>query len=299
MFVIETEGLVKFFGHIKALDDLSIHVPEGISGLIGPNGAGKTTTINILAGLVKPTRGKARVLGLDVWSESLEIRRKTRFMLEGQTLPKSIRVFTFLNHVAKLCGSDREEVLKVLGIVGLKDFVDRRIESLSAGMMQRLRLAQALLSSPELIILDEPTANLDPIGRVEILELIAKMNKEYGINFLVSTHILPELEEIAGWVSIIDKGKAVIEGKPGEIIPRGLYNEYRIISSNNKRLMMLLRERGFEVEDKGGYLLVKSDIHWRLYRVLGELEEYRIYVYKIEAVGTSLEEVFRKVIVGE
>jgi len=296
MNIVEIEGLAKSFGKIVALNGLDMHIPRGVSGFIGPNGAGKTTTINILAGLVKPTKGTATIFGLDIRSESLEIRRRVRFMLENMYLPGHLSVEKYMKHVACLCNSTFKEVIEVLEIVGLKRFKYRPIKSLSAGMMQRLRLAQVLLGNPELIVLDEPTANLDPIGKIEILEKIAELNREKSINFLISSHILPELERIIDWVSIINDGRIIAEGRLSDIIPRKKYNIFRIFSSDNKKLVNILKSQGYSIEFKGSYVKVEAENHWEFYKTLSSLINYGIYIYRVEAVGTSLNEVFRKMV---
>ncbi len=229
MYIINTYNLVKYFGSIKALDNLDLHIPKGISGFIGPNGAGKTTTINILAGLVSPTDGYAEILGMNSQSESIEIRKSVRFMLESLVLPKEISVIKFMEHAADFCGVSFTEVNNILNEVNLSRFKNRRIKSLSAGMLQRLRLAQALLGNPELIVLDEPTANLDPISRIEVLELIIRFNREKGISFLISSHIIPELEKIIDWVSIINEGKIIAEGNIYDLLKSNVrHNVFRV-----------------------------------------------------------------------
>ncbi|RLE91426.1 MAG: ABC transporter ATP-binding protein [Thermoprotei archaeon] len=296
MYTVETENLVKFFERIEALRGLTMHVPKGISGFIGPNGAGKTTTINILAGLVKPDKGSARVLDLDVVKESLEIRRRARFMLENQTLPSHLTIEKYMKYIAFLYNADFREINKALKIVGLEKFRHRLIGSLSAGMMQRLRFAQTLLGESELIILDEPTANLDPLGRIEILEKIVELNKDRNISFLLSSHILPELEKIVNWVSIINEGKIVAEGKLSDIISPQKYSEFKIFSSDNYTLANLLKDYGYEIEVEENYILVKASEAWNLYKTLALLTDYNINIYKIETVGASLEEVFKKLV---
>ena len=237
MYLVITENLTKYFGRIVALNNLNLHVPKGISGFIGPNAAGKTTTINILAGLVKPTYGRAEVLGLDTESDSLQIRKKVRFMLENQTLPLEMTVEKYMNYVASFYGSTRSEVNYALKTMNLERFKHRLIKSLSAGMMQRLRFAQALIGDPVLIILDEPVANLDPMGRVELYRKILELYKDQKINFLISSHILPELEKIVNWVSMINNGHIIAEGRITDIVPKRRHIEFRVFSSNNTKII--------------------------------------------------------------
>ena len=294
--IVETVNLFKRFGDIVALNNLNLHVPKGISGFIGPNGAGKTTTINILAGLVKPTSGSATVLGLDVLSESIEIRRRVRFMQELQPLPGDMTVIKFMRYASMLCNSSIREAVEALKTMGLKNFMERKIKSLSAGMMQRLRLAQALLGSPEIIVLDEPTANLDPIGRLEVLDKIVELNKDMSTSFLISSHIIPELEKIVDWISIINDGKIIAEGKISDLISSDKYNVFKVMSSNNDLLRKIINDYGLECRVEGSSLIIRVRDHWDLYKILSSMSKYRIFIYRIEVLGTRLDEIFRKMV---
>ena len=294
--IVETVNLFKRFGDIVALNNLNLHVPKGISGFIGPNGAGKTTTINILAGLVKPTSGSATVLGLDVLSESIEIRRRVRFMQELQPLPGDMTVIKFMRYASMLCNSSIREAVEALKTMGLKNFMERKIKSLSAGMMQRLRLAQALLGSPEIIVLDEPTANLDPIGRLEVLDKIVELNKDMSTSFLISSHIIPELEKIVDWISIINDGKIIAEGKISDLISSDKYNVFKVMSSNNDLLRKIINDYGLECRMEGSSLIIRVRDHWDLYKILSSMSKYRVFIYRIEVLGTRLDEIFRKMV---
>jgi len=294
--IVETVNLFKRFGDIVALNNLNLHVPKGISGFIGPNGAGKTTTINILAGLVKPTSGSATVLGLDVLSESIEIRRRVRFMQELQPLPGDMTVIKFMRYASMLCDSSIREAVEALKTMGLKNFMERRIKNLSAGMMQRLRLAQALLGNPEIIVLDEPTANLDPIGRLEVLDKIVELNKDMSTNFLISSRIIPELEKIVDWISIINDGKIITEGKVSDLISSDKYNVFKIMSSNNDLLRKIINDYGLECRVEGSSLIIRVKDHWDLYKILSSMSKCRVFIYRIEVLGTRLDEIFRKMV---
>lgn len=294
--IVETVNLFKRFGDIVALNNLNLHVPKGISGFIGPNGAGKTTTINILAGLVKPTSGSATVLGLDVLSESIEIRRRVRFMQELQPLPGDMTVIKFMRYASMLCNSSIKEAVEALKTMGLKNFMERKIKSLSAGMMQRLRLAQALLGNPEIIVLDEPTANLDPIGRLEVLDKIVELNKDMSTSFLISSHIIPELEKIVDWISIINDGKIIAEGKISDLISSDKYNVFKVMSSNNDLLSKIINDYGLECRVEGSSLIIRVRDHWDLYKILSSMSKYRVFIYRIEVLGTRLDEIFRKMV---
>ena len=196
--IVYTKDLFKLFGNVVALDGLNLEVPKGICGFIGPNGSGKTTTINILLGLVRPDSGEAYVFGLDCWRNSYEIKRRVGVLHENLGYPMSFSAQRFLEYVARIYNVDkpRERALEMLKLVGLYDARDRAIKGFSAGMLQRLGLAQALIGEPELVFLDEPTVNLDPSARLMFLEKVKEFHRDHGVNFLTSTHILPESEKV-------------------------------------------------------------------------------------------------------
>jgi ABC-2 type transport system ATP-binding protein len=242
--VIKTVNLTKSFGKTVALNNLDLQVPKGISGFIGKNGAGKTTTIGVLLGLLKPNQGEATVLGLDCWRDSFEIRRRLGVMHEVNAYPGNFTGRSFLEYVAKIYGMKQvsESVNEMLNDVGLIDAKDRLIKTYSAGMFRRLGLAQALISHPELVILDEPTANIDPLGRITLLEKIKSINKEYGTSFLISTHILSDLEKICNWLSIIESGRIIDQGSVNELAEKYSANIYKIKVSNPQLFLKKIEE---------------------------------------------------------
>lgn len=213
--IAETIQLSKHFGSVIALDKLDLKIHEGVVALIGPNGAGKTTLIKLFLGLLQPTEGNAYLLGLNTQKESLKIRQKIGILHEKPWFPTSFSPQRFLQYLGKLFKLDAidDRINESLRAVNLGDVRNRKIGTLSAGMTQRLGLAQALLVKPSLIILDEPTANLDPLGRLRVLGLIRKFNSEYNISFIISSHILLDLERVSDQVVIIDQGKLIISGE--------------------------------------------------------------------------------------
>lgn len=228
--LVYTENLSKFFGDAVALDGLNLRVPSGISGFVGPNGAGKTTTINVLLGLLKPDQGNARVFDRDCWHDSYRIRRKLGVLHEKPSYPGNFSGRRYLEHVAYIydINEPKERAKEILKEVGLQDSGEKAIKTYSAGMTQRLGLAQALISNPELAILDEPTANLDPLGRIEFLEKIKGLHAKSGLNFFISTHILPELEKVCDYVSIVNDGAIIDQGTLTDLADRYSANVYRV-----------------------------------------------------------------------
>ncbi len=211
MSIIATRGLGKQFPGVLALDGLTIDIEPGVVGLVGANGAGKSTLIKILLGLLPPTSGTATVLGLDTVRESMKIRELVGYMPEHDCLPPDVSATEFIVHVARVSGlpanAARERAADTLRHVGLYEERYRPIGGYSTGMRQRVKLAQALVHDPRLVFLDEPTNGLDPAGRDEMLALIRRIGEQFGISVLVTSHLLGELERVAGHLVIIDGGR--------------------------------------------------------------------------------------------
>ncbi len=207
---IVTSHVTKTFGNVTALSDLSVEMPTGVVGLVGANGAGKSTLIKILLGLLPPTSGEARILGLDAAKDGLAIRQVVGYMPESDCLPPDVSATEFVVHLARMSGlpsaAARERAADTLRHVGLYEERYRPIGGYSTGMKQRVKLAQALVHDPRLVLLDEPTNGLDPAGRDDMLELIRRIGNEFGISVLVTSHLLGELERIADHVVVIEGG---------------------------------------------------------------------------------------------
>jgi ABC-2 type transport system ATP-binding protein len=209
--LIETEGLTKRFGAVTALDDLTVTVSPGVTGLVGANGAGKSTLLKILLGLIPATDGHARVLDLDVTSDGAAIRERVGYMPEHDCLPPDVSATEFVVHMARMSGlpqtAARERAADTLRHVGLYEERYRPMGGYSTGMRQRVKLAQALVHDPDLVMLDEPTNGLDPAGRDDMLELIQRIDAEFGISVIVTSHLLGELERVCREIVVIDAGR--------------------------------------------------------------------------------------------
>src|SRR5207247_7356625 len=221
--MIEVENPTKLYGRTTAVDGISFRVQKGeILGFLGPNGAGKTTTMRILTCYLPPTDGTARVAGYDVFQAPLEVKRRVGYIPETPPLYPDMTVLDFLGFCAKIKGvaakDRRGKIDDVIGKTRVGDVRDTLIGKLSKGYRQRVGLAQAILNNPDVLILDEPTAGLDPKQIIETRELIKGLGGEHTI--VLSTHILPEVSMTCGRVVIINKGKVVAEDTPENLTRR-------------------------------------------------------------------------------
>lgn len=209
--MIATESLSMRFPRVTALDRLSLDIGPGVTGLVGANGAGKSTLIKILLGLTPASEGRATVLGFDVATAGSSIREHVGYMPEHDCLPPDVSATEFVVHMARMSGlppaAARERTADTLRHVGLYEERYRPIGGYSTGMKQRVKLAQALVHDPKLVLLDEPTNGLDPVGRDEMLGLIRRVHTDFGISVLVTSHLLGELERTCDHVVVIDGGK--------------------------------------------------------------------------------------------
>ena len=212
MALISTRALTKRYpAGVTALDALSVVIDEGVIGLVGANGAGKSTLIKILLGLLEPTDGEATVLDLNTATDGARIRELVGYMPEHDCLPTDVSATEFVSHMARVsglpAGAARERTADVLRHVGLYEERYRPIGGYSTGMKQRVKLAQALVHDPRILFLDEPTNGLDPSGRDEMLGLIERIGRDFGITVVVASHLLGEIERVAGWLVAIDAGR--------------------------------------------------------------------------------------------
>ncbi|WP_018216944.1 ABC transporter ATP-binding protein [Salinispora vitiensis] len=212
MALIATESLTKTYrGGVTALTDLTVVVEPGIVGLVGANGAGKSTLIKILLGLLPPTNGQVRVLGLDPTTQPEQVRARVGYMPEHEALPPDLTAAELVTHLGRVSGLPRtvarERASEALRHVGLYEERYRPVGGYSTGMKQRVKLAQALVHDPDLLLLDEPTNGLDPAGRDAMLALIHRIGTEFGISVLVCSHLLGEVERICDTLVAIDGGR--------------------------------------------------------------------------------------------
>lgn len=304
MNVVQTDELEKWYGDVQALAGLNLISAGKINGLIGPNGAGKTTTLLILLGLVRPTEGKASVFGLDCVRDSFKIRERVGVLHEKPRFPPQMTGSHFLQHIAKLykCTNDQQIAMELLNEVGLAEAGHRRIGTYSAGMVQRIGLAHALVGSPQLVILDEPTANLDPTGRSDILQLIRRLQRTRDIQFLISTHILPELEKVCDWVSIIHEGAVADQGPIQELLQRYTGSVYRVQVSTPQQLVDAFTDKpivtSVRIHDDEAIFEVCDEEAFQQ-QVVKIAAKHGLGIKKLERVDDSLENIYLRALSAE
>jgi ABC-2 type transport system ATP-binding protein len=261
---IQTIGLTKTFGKLTALESLNLELEKGdLFGFIGPNGAGKTTTMKILAGLLKPTSGSARLLGREVFSNGQFVRRNVGYMPDFIGVYEDLKVSEYLEFFASAYGIKRslrrKVVADVLELTDLNYKKDAMVESLSRGMTQRLSLARVLVHDPPVLLLDEPASGLDPRARIEIRELLRELQR-LGKTILVSSHILSELGEFCNKFGIIERGKLLVVGTLEDLMDRARARSAIAISvvGDSEPAVLLLQSdnRVRSVEIRDGQIMV-------------------------------------------
>ena len=296
MTLITARALTKHYGDVRALDGLTIDVEPGIIGFVGANGAGKTTLLRILLGLLPPTSGTASVLGYDVRTQTLDVRARVGYMPEHDCLPMDASGTDFVAHMGQMSGLPftvaRERAAEMLRHVGLHEERYRLIGSYSTGMKQRIKLAQALVHDPKLLLLDEPTNGLDPAGRDEMLALIERTGKTFGIALVLTSHLLGEIERVCESLIAIDGGRLQYSGSVSAFTDR----THRLVVETDDEVPELaarLRARGLEVEATGALQLrvgVKDDGTYDVIRdVAAELDAP---LARMEMARHKLEELF-------
>ena len=247
--VITTKGLCKAYGRQFAVDHLDLAVPEGcVYGFIGPNGAGKSTTMKMLLGLIHPSAGRVTLLGQPMNAQNrLALLQKTGSLIESPAGYGHLTGQENLEIVADLKGVPRKDIARVLDIVHLTGDKYRKVREYSLGMRQRLGIAQALLGSPQLLILDEPTNGLDPAGIQEMRALIAGMPDACGATVLISSHLLSELEQIVGQVGILNKGRLLFQG-PLRDLQRHSLGDIELRVLRPQKAAETLRQSGIRAE---------------------------------------------------
>jgi ABC-2 type transport system ATP-binding protein len=251
--VVTLQSVSVAYGKNYALRDVTARFKPGAVGLLGPNGAGKSTMIKSLLGFIVPTSGQLRVLGLDVAASPLDIRARIGYMPENDGHIPGMTAVAFVGYCGELAGLQPSDAIQraheVLYYVGLGEARYRTVETYSTGMKQRIKLAQALVHDPDLLFLDEPTNGMDPKGREEMLELIHDLGHNKGMNLILCSHLLPDVEYCCDHVVVMDKGRVAADGPIAELKgPRGRVFELRA-KSGHEKLVAACRAAGFECHE--------------------------------------------------
>jgi ABC-2 type transport system ATP-binding protein len=296
MALIETASLSKYYGSVKALDGLDLHVEPGIIGLVGANGAGKSTLLKILLGLLTPTSGRASVLGMDSVTQTRAIRQVVGYMPEHDCLPPDVGATEFVTHMARISGlprtAARERTAEVLRHVGLYEERYRQIGGYSTGMKQRVKLAQALVHDPKLLLLDEPTNGLDPTGRDEMLDLIRRTGNDFGIAVIVASHLLGEIEQVCDYLLAIDAGHLLQAASIISFTERTPVLAVEV-EEGADRLVAALTQRGIKARQDDARILIALDNDALYDTVRDVVADLQLPLIRIEQERRRLEDLFR------
>ena len=291
--VIETKSLCKTYGRQKAVDHVELHVPQGsVYGFIGPNGAGKSTTMKMLLGLIHPTEGQVFLLGQEMTERNrLALLRQTGSLIETPSGYLHLTGQENLQVVADLKGVPRRDIARVLEIVDLTADRNRKVGQYSLGMKQRLGIAMALLGSPKLLILDEPTNGLDPAGIQEMRDLIANMPAATGATVLISSHLLGEMEQMVGFVGILHQGQLLFEGSLREL-QRHSRGSFSLRVLQPQKAAPVLKGRGIAPRLEKGALTLPPLRDEELAGLVRAVAESGAGVVGLTAHPKTLEEIF-------
>jgi ABC-2 type transport system ATP-binding protein len=292
--LLRTVGLTKRYPGAVALDGLTVEVPRGRVGLVGANGAGKTTLFRLLLGLTRPTEGTVEVCGHPVAADPVAARSRLGYMPEHECLPldqSAADVVATLGEVSGLpARAARKRASEVLDLVGLDEARFRAVGGFSTGMRQRVKLAQALVADPELVLLDEPTAGLDPTGREEMLALVFRLGG-FGISVLLATHILDDVARVCEHVVMIDGGRLVLAGATGDLFERS-GSVVVEVGEGAAALAAALTARGVEATAGEGTVEVAVDGDGVLDAIRDTVADLGLPLHRMTSRVTSLDEAF-------
>lgn len=297
--IIRTANLRKEYDGFVAVDNINLKVYRGeIFGLLGPNGAGKTTTISMLLGLVPPTSGDAWVDGFSVRRNPIEVRRRVGFLADNPGFYDNMTARENLVLTAKLNGvkSPEKRIKELLSRVGLEEWVDVEVGKFSRGMKQRLGIADALIKDPSVLILDEPTAGIDPKGSAEILSIIENLAREKGITVLMSSHLLHQVEKICDRVAIMSRGRIVAEGSLQQLLGGRITIEIEVEGDAVAVAEKLTTLGEVDVSKNRIRLRAVRDVRREVSRVL---YESRVPVIELRVARPGLSEVYSRLVEEE
>jgi ABC-2 type transport system ATP-binding protein len=298
-FIVETDQLTKTYGKKPVVNRVDLRIPKGkIYGFLGPNGAGKTTTIRMLLGLIKPTSGTVKMFGETFVKSKRSLLGKIGSLVESPSYYAHLNALENLEVYRILLDAPKARIREVLEIVGLSDAAKKKVKQYSLGMKQRLGIATALLGSPELLILDEPTNGLDPQGIHEIRALIKQLSAEEGITILVSSHLLSEIDQIANEVGIISEGDLIFQDRI-EVLRRRAQPEIRLSVDAPEKALKLILNKGVTAVNDGDLIYLHNADNHAIADIIKSLVAHHVAVFRVEETKQSLEEIFLDVVKGE
>lgn len=294
--LLRIEGLTKRYGQVTALDGLTADVPPGRIGVVGANGAGKTTLFRILLGLARPSEGSVEVDGVAVGRDPVAVRSRMGYMPEHECLPldqSAADVVATLGEIGGLpARAARQRASEVLDLVGLDEARFRPIGGFSTGMRQRAKLAQALVGGPDVVLLDEPTAGMDPTGREEMLELVARLGT-FGISVLMSTHLLDDVQRVCDHVVMLDAGRLVVAGPTASLLQgTGTVTVDVGHGGGAAQLVAELARRGISAAVSGADVEAVVDGDHQLDAIRDAVADLSLPLYRLGTRLVSLDEVF-------
>lgn len=301
--IFELRNLTVQFRNLVILDSISFEFSGGSIGLLGPNGAGKSTLLRTILGFISPNSGEGRVLGFDIRSEQLAIHRKIGYMPENDCHIPGMNAVEFVAYTGELAGMKAQDAMQraheILFDVGLGEARYRTIDTYSLGMKQRIKLAQALVHAPSLVLLDEPTNGLDPKGRVEMLNLIKDISRSKGIHVILSSHLLPDVEWVCEDALVIDKGKMLAAGKIRNLKQsHGVVFECRI-KGDEQVFVRELAILGCQCDEKeDGIIKIQLPDGFGTNSLLRVARDHQVQIRHLVPLRQSLENVFLKMIGG-
>lgn len=292
--LLRIDGLTKKYAGVTALDDLTIELPRGLVGLVGANGAGKTTLFRLLLGISKPSEGRIEVGGIDVGIDPIGVRSRLGYMPEHDCLPLDQTAADVVATFGELSGlparAARQRASDILDLVGLDEARFRPISGFSTGMRQRTKLAQALVGDPDLVLLDEPTAGLDPLGREEMLLLVSRLGS-FGISVLMATHLLDDVQQVCDHVVMIDAGRLVVSGATTSLLERTGFVTVDV-GPRHDQLVTGLSRIDMTAVAAEGLVEVTLDGDHQMDLLRDVIADLGLPLYRLTTRLTSLDEVF-------
>jgi ABC-2 type transport system ATP-binding protein len=302
--IIQTFGVTKAFKDVIAVNNLDLKVKGGIYGLLGLNGAGKTTTIKMMVGSLFPTEGRVELFGQDIHGNAkMDIHKRIGYVPEHPTYFMSMTADKLLKYIGSVFQMSIQEtnkrITELLRLVELSEARTRTISKYSAGMKQRIGIAQALMNDPELLILDEITSNLDPVGRSQIIELLKDLNKE-GKTIFISTHILPEIQKMnADSIAIIDHGRLIMEGTIDEL-NKELKTKEIVISPNHRLIRDALSSVVSDIKEDIDSLIINTDKIEEVWQIIAKVSlQNNIVIREFRSAALDIEQIFMKALNSE